>query len=268
MVISKIRITAAAVAFLATAAGCSGPEIGYEDVQATQATENSTAAPFDVTGPDGATQVNKEILDSTFVATVTGDQITAYSDASTESEPVSSFDSPNMYGDVAGNAVTFQAINFDSRPEGWVQVLLPIRPNGSAGWVQESEVSLVENSFRIEIDRASHELRIYERGQLVSTTEVAIGTGETPTPVGSFYIHDLLQPPDPDGPYGSFAYGLSGFSEELQEFNGGNGVVGIHGTNEPSTIGSDVSHGCVRVTNEFIEEMTGSIPLGSPVYIT
>lgn len=270
MVTRRLRTTAAAVALVATAAGCSGPEIGYEEIQpASDNTAEATETPaFDVSGPDGATQVNREILDSTFVATVIGSQITAYSEASTESEPVASFDSPNTYGDVAGNAVTFQSINHNSRPAGWVQVLLPIRPNGSVGWVQESEVTLVENSYRIEVDRASHELRLYERGELTKTSPVAIGTGDTPTPTGSFYIHELLQPPIPDGPYGTFAYGLSGFSETLEEFNGGNGVVGIHGTNDPSTIGSDVSHGCIRLENEVIEELVNSIPLGTPVYIT
>ena len=54
----------------------------------------------------------------------------------------------------------------------------------------------------------------------------------------------------------------------LDEFNGGDGVIGIHGTNEPEAIGSDVSHGCIRVDNDTITQMAGMLPLGTPVHIS
>ena len=66
----------------------------------------------------------------------------------------------------------------------------------------------------------------------------------------------------------SFAFGLSGFSETLTSFRGGDGVIGIHGTDEPEALGTDVSHGCVRVDNDVITSMAGLIPLGTPVIIT
>jgi lipoprotein-anchoring transpeptidase ErfK/SrfK len=97
---------------------------------------------------------------------------------------------------------------------------------------------------------------------------VAIGTGATPTPLGRFYIIELLQPPDPTGPYGPFAFGLSGFSETLTSFAGGDGVIGIHGTNDPVALGTDVSHGCIRMANDVIETLAGVIPLGTPVAIS
>jgi len=73
---------------------------------------------------------------------------------------------------------------------------------------------------------------------------------------------------DPTGPYGPYAYGLSGFSNVLDEFKGGDGVIGIHGTNEPGAIGTDVSHGCIRLRNEAILELVPVLPLGTPVHIT
>ena len=84
-----------------------------------------------------------------------------------------------------------------------------------------------------------------------------------------YYLKELLEPPDPNGAYGPYAYGLSGFSNnpELANFNGGDGIIGIHGTNQPDKIGSDVSHGCIRVSNEVITEMAASLPLGTPVEI-
>ena len=74
-------------------------------------------------------------------------------------------------------------------------------------------------------------------------------------------------PPDGNGPYGTHAYGLSGFSETLDSFNGGDGVIGIHGTNDPGSLGTDVSHGCIRVANDVIDEMATFLPLGTPVEI-
>ena len=60
---------------------------------------------------------------------------------------------------------------------------------------------------------------------------------------------------------------MSGYSEVLFEFAGGNGVVGIHGTNNPSLLGTDVSHGCIRMSNEGITRLADTLPLGVPVEI-
>ena len=66
-----------------------------------------------------------------------------------------------------------------------------------------------------------------------------------------------------------YAYGLSGFSNVLESFNGGTGVIGIHGTNEPDKVGTDVSSGCIRLHNDAITRMVEEIglPLGTPVEI-
>jgi lipoprotein-anchoring transpeptidase ErfK/SrfK len=103
--------------------------------------------------------------------------------------------------------------------------------------------------------------------EVVVDAAIGVGTASTPTPGGKYYIKELLEPSDPGGAYGPYAYGLSGFSNVLEEFNGGDGVIGIHGTNEPEAIGTDVSHGCIRVDNDTITEMAGMLPLGTPVHI-
>ena len=48
---------------------------------------------------------------------------------------------------------------------------------------------------------------------------------------------------------------------------GGDGQIGIHGTNQPASIGNAVSHGCVRVPNEIITQLAHNLPLGTPVTI-
>lgn len=148
-----------------------------------------------------------------------------------------------------------------------ISVYLPVRPNGSVGWVNTSDVDITLNPYRIEVALAQHRLAVWREDRLVMDEPIGVGTGDTPTPGGVFYIAELIQPPDPSGPYGPYAYGLSGFSDVVLDFNGGDGVIGIHGTDDPSSIGSDVSRGCIRLTNEAIMELVTFLPLGTPVEI-
>ena len=59
----------------------------------------------------------------------------------------------------------------------------------------------------------------------------------------------------------------SGFSDVLFDFAGGDGQVGIHGTNDPSGLGCDVSHGCIRMSNAGIAFLVQTLPPGVPVDI-
>jgi lipoprotein-anchoring transpeptidase ErfK/SrfK len=149
----------------------------------------------------------------------------------------------------------------------WYEVYLPMRPNGITGWVRARDVSLRLNPYRIEIDLSTNRLRVFEAGKKIMNEPVAAGTGGTPTPTGLFYTTILVRPADPGGAYGPYAYGLSAYSEVLFSFAGGDGQVAIHGTNDPSSIGNDVSHGCIRMNNDAIVKMARFLPLGTPVEI-
>ena len=154
-----------------------------------------------------------------------------------------------------------------SRP-GWWQVLLPTPPNGSSGWVRAADVTTSTTMYRLTVDLSAHRLRVYRDGRLLVDTPAAIGTADTPTPGGQYYLTELLRTPDPGGPYGPYAYGLSGRSETLTRFAGHDPVIGIHGTNQPGMLGRSVSHGCIRVSNSVIRRLAGMLPLGTPVQIT
>lgn len=168
-----------------------------------------------------------------------------------------------------GSPLVFLAVGGTQAVAGWVEVQLPVQPNGTTGWLRRDDVELFANPYRIEVDRASHQLQVFEGGRLWLETPIAVGTGDTPTPVGDFYLLELLAPPDPNGPYGPYAFGLSGFSEVLDSFGGADtAVIGLHGTNDPSVIGTDVSFGCIRMPNEVIEQLAAVVPLGTPVAIT
>jgi len=94
---------------------------------------------------------------------------------------------------------------------------------------------------------------------------VAIGKESTPTPIGDFYLRVLIKAPDPTTVYGPYAYGLSSHSDVLPDFNGGEAQVGIHGNNDASVLGEDVSSGCIRMDNEKITRLASILPLGTPV---
>lgn len=149
----------------------------------------------------------------------------------------------------------------------WVQVALPERPNGSTGWVPRRLVELQEVDEVIEIDLSARTLTLFDDGVAVMTTPVAVGTKDAPTPIGAFYVVDKLATGNPDDVYGPFAFGLSAHSDVLTEFAGGDGQVGIHGTNDPGSIGQAVSHGCIRVPNEVAQVLNDRIHLGTPVTI-
>jgi lipoprotein-anchoring transpeptidase ErfK/SrfK len=140
----------------------------------------------------------------------------------------------------------------------WIDVLLPIRPNNTDGWVRRADVTLTTNRFHIEVRLSAHNLRVYEGNEEIMNEPIGVGTSNTPTPGGSFYIRSLIASTDPA--YGTYAFGLSGFSEVHESFNGGPGDIGIHGTNDPSTVGTDVSNGCIRLEDEDVIRLAALLP--------
>jgi lipoprotein-anchoring transpeptidase ErfK/SrfK len=151
----------------------------------------------------------------------------------------------------------------------WLQVSLPLPPNGQTGWIRTNQVILKKNHYRVDVSRGAHQLRVYKDDKLQKTYPVAIGTADTPTPGGTYFIRVLLKPPNPNGDYGPYAYGLSGYSAVLTNFNGGTGVIGMHGTNEPQVVGHDASHGCIRMRNADVTDLVTrfNLHLGTRVNI-
>ncbi len=154
----------------------------------------------------------------------------------------------------------------EQQPE-WLQVLLPVRPNGSTGWIRPADVTLTTHDYRMRIELGAHRLTVWKGEQVFAEEPIGVGMGGTPTPVGLYYTTELLVPPPGKEVYGPYAYGLSGYSEVLFEFGGGDGQLGIHGTNDPSSIGRAASHGCIRLTNEAITRLATTLPIGVPVEI-
>jgi lipoprotein-anchoring transpeptidase ErfK/SrfK len=149
----------------------------------------------------------------------------------------------------------------------WVRVYLPIRPNGSEGWIHGSSVQLAQDAYSVIANEATHRLTVLKNDKTILTAPVGVGRSVLPTPTGIYYLAELLQQPNPNGPYGPYAFGLSAFSNVLQSFGGGPGQIGLHGTDVPNSVGSNVSHGCLRVSNAVITKLAHLLPLGTPIRI-
>ncbi|MDW3219278.1 MAG: L,D-transpeptidase [Acidimicrobiales bacterium] len=163
----------------------------------------------------------------------------------------------------SGGSLVFLVDDFDGIDH--YRVLLPIRPNGSFGWVHKNDVDVLRHNHAIRVDLDNFTITVFDHEQEVLSTTVGVARDNAPTPRGRYYTTEVIRPTTPDSVYGAFAYGLSGFSDTFVSFNGGPGQLGIHGTNDPSTIGTTVSSGCVRLTNEDITFMVEELEVRSGV---
>jgi lipoprotein-anchoring transpeptidase ErfK/SrfK len=148
----------------------------------------------------------------------------------------------------------------------WYRIRVPVRPNETAGWVHDGQMALYSTTAKIVIDLSERKLAVYRKGVLMRTFSVAVGRPSLATPTGHFYLTQKLRPPDPNGVYGALQLGTSAFQPKLNDWPDG-GQIGIHGTNEPWLIGKAISHGCVRMKNAAVQEVSRLVPTGSPIDI-
>jgi lipoprotein-anchoring transpeptidase ErfK/SrfK len=155
----------------------------------------------------------------------------------------------------------------ERRPGGWEKVYLPIRPNGSTAWIRGRQVTLAVNPYRIRVSLGAHTLTVWKGARVFHRERAGVGQSIVPTPAGTYYLAELLAQPNPNGIYGPYAFGLSAYSNVLYSFGGGPGQIGLHGTNNPASLGMNASHGCIRISNAGIVLLARTLPLGTPVRI-
>lgn len=133
-------------------------------------------------------------------------------------------------------------------------------------WILPCTCALAD--YSILINKGINRLTLYDNDQAVKTFPVATGKTPSLTPEGTFTIVSKLVNPyyakknipggSPANPLGPRWLGLS---------CGGGGEYGIHGNNNPSSIGKYVSAGCIRLRNEDVIWLFDRVPLGTPVKI-
>src|SRR5439155_284305 len=149
----------------------------------------------------------------------------------------------------------------------WGRVVLPIRPNGLTGWSDLRGLSLARTSTWIRASLDERALWLMRGSHPLAMFAAAIGAPDTPTPTGLFSVTDRVLTGDPSGPFGWFAFGLSGHQPNLPPSWAGGDQLAIHGTNDPGSIGTAASHGCLRVAASALSRLRSALALGAPVVI-
>lgn len=108
-------------------------------------------------------------------------------------------------------------------------------------------------AYSIVISLSNRRLYLLQNGKTIKSYPVGIGKILTGTPTGTFSI--INKAPNPGGPFGALWMGLS------------KPHYGIHGTNDPSSIGQQVSKGCIRMHNAAVLELSRKVPIGTAVTI-
>ncbi len=107
--------------------------------------------------------------------------------------------------------------------------------------------------YSIHVSLSNRTLTLLRNQTVVKVYPIAVGRMLHQTPIGEFIV--INKAPNPGGPYGTMWMSLSKKG------------YGIHGTNNPSSIGKEVSRGCIRMYNHNVEELARIIPIGTPVSI-
>ena len=157
----------------------------------------------------------------------------------------------------------------DSQDRVWLKVRLPVRPNGTTGWVEEDALSSLQPvDTWLRISTKTFTATLIKRGKKVWSARVGVGQSQWPTPKGEFYIRAVLKGYGSRGAfYGPLAFITSATSDTLTDWPGG-GIVGVHGTSQPGLIPGQISHGCVRIRNADILKLEKLMPVGTPLTVT
>ena len=259
-------VLAAGVVALVTVGGCGGGGGG-----APAAAPSSTAPAGTAAAPVDATTTTAP-AGSPYRAAVAKVPRVEVFNAPAQSEPVKALENPQPDGAAPGFTLPLRMMVVEDRGD-WLKVLLPIRPNGSNGWIRRSVVDLEDtHDYRILVELGAHRITVWKGSEVLLQEPVGVGaSGRTPTTQGLFYTTELYKVlPSEQGAFGPYAFSLSGFSEVHYSFgNGGAGVLGIHGTSDTSSLGRDVSNGCIRMSNSSITKLAETLPSwGVPVEIT
>jgi len=202
----------------------------------------------------------------TFVAAVHSDIaiLTAFTEPAGEIQLETEFaiTNPTYFGNQLVLMVT------DRTPDGeWLKVQIPVRPNGTEGWISADDADLDSHFVRAAINLTERSVTVWDGDEIIAETGAVVGAPATPTPLGRFFVNDLVEKWEGSA-YGPYILSLSGFSEAMETFGGGVPVIAIHGTNRPQLIGGAHSNGCIRIPNDVVSFLAKYVPMGTPVDIS
>lgn len=154
-----------------------------------------------------------------------------------------------------------------SRDGRWARVVLPWTPNGRTGWVTLRGRREIHTGIWVQADLSRRRVMLMRGSHVLHSFVAAVGASDSPTPIGRFSVTDPISTGDPSGPYGWYAFGLSGHQPNLPPGWGGGDQLAIHGTNDPASLGTPASAGCLRVSAAALGVLKRALRPGTPVVI-
>lgn len=134
----------------------------------------------------------------------------------------------------------------------------------------KEEVQNLEQVYHIEVNKKKNELYVFQENNRIKTITVSTGKDEIMTPVGEFKVVTKIEQPWhreggkqkelPENPLGTHWLGL-----DVQGTDGT--IYGLHGTDDPTSIGNYVNEGTVHMNNTDIKWLYETIPIGTIVTI-
>jgi lipoprotein-anchoring transpeptidase ErfK/SrfK len=182
---------------------------------------------------------------------------------------------PIVYAERKGQRVNrgklTRAIYLALQQQGSARTAAVTRPAGVLSPVPAA-VSVKQLKPVVVVDRSKRELVLWSPRRRVKRYQIAVGQPQYPTPLGTYSVLEKQRnpwwrppasdwakdaepiPPGPNNPLGTRWIGI------------GN-AIGIHGTNNPGSIGSAASHGCMRMRTAEVEDLYRRLPMGTPVHV-
>jgi lipoprotein-anchoring transpeptidase ErfK/SrfK len=131
---------------------------------------------------------------------------------------------------------------------------------------------LVTQLTRLEISLSRRKVTLYHQNTPIKSYPVAVGRKGWETPIGNFQVIQMLHNPkwinpltdeaipggDPENPLGHYWIGF---------WTNGRDWIGLHGTPNPTSVGTAASHGCIRMYNNDVEELFHQVSVGTPVTV-
>jgi lipoprotein-anchoring transpeptidase ErfK/SrfK len=147
----------------------------------------------------------------------------------------------------------------------WLAVRSTALGNTQLGWVRMRRVRLLNRTLSLEVDLSKRELLV-RNGGILRRISVAVGSPDTPTPPGTFFVTDKLRGADFGSYYGCCILALSGRQPDLPQGWSGGDRLAIHGSPVP-TWGHAVSNGCLHAEEADLHYLMKTVPLGTAVRI-
>jgi lipoprotein-anchoring transpeptidase ErfK/SrfK len=190
----------------------------------------------------------------------------AYSNPTRASKAIQRVDGT---GPITGEQTVLPVIAHATNADGtaWLKVLLPGRPDSHTGWITARSATSGITHWKIVVHISTREVTVLWDDHLRRTFRAVVGKPSTPTPLGRFFVEEnvALYSDAVGAPY---ALALSARSNVLQQFDGGPGQIALHGTNNIGGIaGTAASHGCIRLSTQYITWLHYHISTGTPVTI-